>query len=331
MAEVKPGTRTPDLAAIQAPVRAELVGVQDVFLSAVETKLVQMNQVSRHLILQQGKKFRPTLLLLAARLGGPLGIDAIRAAAAVELIHTATLLHDDVIDENWIRRGMPTINAKWNNHLSLILGDYLYSRAFVLLTESELWNALDVLSRATHQMSQGEMLQILRTDHLDLSEEEYDSFIRDKTASLIAASCSIGARLGGVDVEALDAFGLHIGMAFQIIDDLLDFTADESELGKPVGSDFRVGKVTLPIIAAMRNAPARERDTARRLLETHESLNGGWADVLAFIERHGGIAYTEERARFHANEAKRALRAFGDAEARECLELAVDFVTTRHN
>jgi octaprenyl-diphosphate synthase len=290
-----------------------------------------MNEVSRHLLLQQGKKLRPTLLLLAARLGGPVGDDAITAGAAVELIHTATLLHDDVIDENWIRRGLPTINAKWNNHLSLILGDYLYSRAFVLMTGSGLWSALDVLSRATHQMSQGEMLQILRTDHIDLSEEEYYSFIRDKTASLIAAACSIGARLGGVDAEALDRFGMHIGVAFQIVDDLLDFTADERDLGKPVGSDLRVGKLTLPVIAALRNAPPRERESARAHLLTRESTNGGWADLLAFIGRYGGIEYAADRARHHGDEAKRALARFGNAAARESLELAVDFVTARKN
>ncbi|MFN0150955.1 MAG: polyprenyl synthetase family protein [bacterium] len=331
MAGVKPGTHAPDLSTIQEPVLSALTDVQNVFLKAVETELVQMNEVSRHLLLQQGKKLRPTLLLLAARLGGPVTEPAIKAAAAVELIHTATLLHDDVIDENWIRRGMPTVNAKWNNHLSLILGDYLYSRAFVLLTENELWSALDVLSRATHQMSQGEMLQILRTDHLDLSEDEYYSFIEDKTASLIAGACSIGARLGGVNVEALDRFGKHLGIAFQIVDDLLDFTADEGEFGKPVGSDFRVGKVTLPLISALRNAPPRERESARALLRTHESLNGSWNEVLAFIGRYGGIEYTVERARFHGEEAKKSLAVFGDLPGRESLEMAVDFVTSRRH
>lgn len=331
MAGVKPGTHAPDLSTIQEPVLSALGEVQDVFLKAVETELVQMNEVSRHLLMQQGKKLRPTLLLLAARLGGPITDKAVKSAAAVELIHTATLLHDDVIDENWIRRGLPTINAKWNNHLSLILGDYLYSRAFVLLTENELWEALDVLSRATHQMSQGEMLQILRTDQLELSEDEYYSFIQDKTASLIAAACSIGARHGGVNVEALDRFGMHLGIAFQIVDDLLDFTAEEGVFGKPIGSDFRVGKVTLPLISALRNAPARERESVRALLRSHESLNGSWSEVLAFIDRHGGVDYTVERARYHGEEAKKVLAAFENAPGRESLEMAVDFVTSRRN
>jgi octaprenyl-diphosphate synthase len=326
---MKPGTRAPDLATLQEPVRGDLEQVQRVFLEAIETDLVRMNEVSHHLLLQQGKKFRPTLVLLASRLGGPVTADAVRAAAAVELIHTATLLHDDVIDENWIRRGLPTVNAKWNNHLSLILGDYLYSRAFVLLADNRLWSALETLSRTTHTMSEGEMLQILRTDHLDISEEEYFSFIRDKTASLVAASCEIGGRCGGVDAEALGRFGMNLGVAFQIVDDLLDFTGTEGALGKPVGNDFRVGKVTLPVIAALRNAPREQREIARELLRGRESLNGQWSDLLAFIDRYGGIEYTERRALEHGEEAKKALARIGGDGEREALELAVDFVTSR--
>ena len=329
MAGMKPGTRAPDLATLQEPVREALRGVQRVFLEAVQTDLVRMNEVSDHLLLQQGKKLRPTLLLLAARAGGPIDSDAIKAGAAVELIHTATLLHDDVIDENWVRRGLPTINAKWNNHLSLILGDYLYSRAFVLLTDGALWDALRIFSRATHTMSEGEMLQILRTDHLDVSEDEYFSFIRDKTASLIAASCEIGGRLGGLDSERLARFGMNLGIAFQIVDDLLDFTGTEGDLGKPVGNDFRAGKVTLPVISALRNAPPEKRRVARELLQSRESLNGQWGEVLAFIDRYGGIEYTMREAARHGDEAKRALAGIGASPARDSLELAVDFVISR--
>ncbi len=331
MAVMKPGTRAPDLATLQEPVREALGDVQRVFLEAVQTDLVRMNEVSEHLLLQQGKKLRPTLLLLAARIGRPIGPEAIKAGAAVELIHTATLLHDDVIDENWVRRGLPTINAKWNNHLSLILGDYLYSRAFVLLTDGGLWDALRILSRATHTMSEGEMLQILRTDHLDVSEEEYVSFIRDKTASLIAASCEIGGRIGGLDAERLARFGMNLGIAFQIVDDLLDFTGTEASLGKPVGNDFRAGKVTLPVIAALRNAPAEQRRVARELLRGRESLNGQWGEVLAFIDRYGGTEYTMREAARHGEEAKRALAGIGASAARDSLELAVDFVISRRN
>lgn len=331
MAGMKPGTRAPDLATLQEPIRAELGLVQRAFVEAVETDIVQMNEVSRHLLLQQGKKFRPTLLLLCARLGGPAGDAAVSAAAAIELIHTATLLHDDVIDENWVRRGLPTVNAKWNDHLSLILGDYIYSRAFVLLASNGLWNALDILSRTTHTMSEGEMLQILKTDQLEISEEEYYSFIRDKTASLIAASCEIGARLGGVDPESLATFGMNLGLAFQIVDDLLDFTGTEGDLGKPVGNDFRVGKVTLPVISALRNAPREQREVARGLLRSRESLNGRWGEVLAFIDRYGGIEYTVRRAAHHGEEARKALARFGRTAEREALELAVDFVINRRS
>lgn len=331
MAGMKPGTRAPDLATLQEPVREALGGVQRLFLEAIETDLVRMNAVSKHLLLQQGKKLRPTLLLLAARLGGPIRPDAVKAGTAVELIHTATLLHDDVIDENWVRRGLPTINAKWNNHLSLILGDYLYSRAFVVLTEGGLWDALQILSQATHTMSEGEMLQILRTDHLEVSEEEYFSFIRDKTASLIAASCEIGGRLGGVDPALLARFGLNLGIAFQIVDDLLDFTGTEGDLGKPVGNDFRAGKVTLPVIAALKNAPPAERRVARELLRSRESLNGQWGEVVGFIERHGGIEQSLREAARRGEEAKEALAGITPSDARDALELAVDFVIARRN
>ena len=331
MSGMKPGTRAPDLATLQESIQDALSEVQRVFLEAVETELVQMNEVSRHLVQQQGKKFRPTLVLLAARLGGRVSDDAVKSAAAVELIHTATLLHDDVIDENWIRRGLPTVNAKWNNHLSLILGDYLYSRAFVLLTESRLWSALEILSKTTHRMSEGEMLQILRTDQLEISEEEYFSFIRDKTASLIAASCEIGGRCAGGDPDAFASYGMNLGIAFQIIDDLLDFTGTERDLGKPVGNDFRVGKVTLPVIAALRHAPADQREMARELLRSRESLNGRWGEVIDFIGRYGGIEYALQRAAHHGDEAKRALAHVGRAADREALELAVDFVISRRN
>ncbi len=274
--------------------------------------------------------FRPTLLLLAEEATGGEDPRATSLAAVVELIHLATLVHDDSVDHSVLRRGMPTINSLFSHQVSVIMGDYLYSRAVIELVGLGDLEPLRVLSRVTNDMTVGEMRQLLAHDPLEFSEEQYDLLIQAKTASLVSGACEIGALRASADERAaLRRFGGALGMAFQIVDDLLDYTEDATVTGKPFGSDLREHKVTLPLIAALPRMADAERRGVSRLLQTPEPSDSQIAEVIMAVSRAGGLDYARERALRLAQTAEGELDLLAPSAAREALRASITYVIDR--
>ncbi|MFL5476208.1 MAG: polyprenyl synthetase family protein, partial [Gemmatimonadales bacterium] len=291
-----------------------------------------ITQVNSHLFQMQGKMFRPTLLLLSEEATGSADVRATTLSAVVELIHLATLVHDDSVDHSVLRRGMPTINSLFSHQVSVIMGDYLYSRAVIELVGLKDLEPLRVLSRVTNEMTVGEMRQLLAHDPLEFSEAEYNLLIRAKTASLVAGSCEIGAlQASPAEREALRRFGEALGMAFQIVDDLLDYTEEASVTGKPFGSDLREHKVTLPLIAALPNMSEGERRAVSRLLHSPEPGDTLIAEVIQAVSRAGGLEYARERALQLAQQADTELDLLQPSAAREALRASITYVIDRRS
>lgn len=288
--------------------------------------------VGAHLHRAFGKRFRPTLVLLTAKAFGPMTEEAILGAVVVELIHTATLIHDDSVDKSLVRRGLPTVNSAWNDDVAILMGDYLYSKAFSILVKNRMYGAMDLLAEATHRMSQGELRQVEQKNRLDLTEAEYMRVIEEKTAFLMSAGCELGALAVGADVEAqrtLRRFGHAVGLAFQITDDIFDYLGAETVIGKAMGSDLDGGKITLPLIDALRNAPDRDRRDMVELIRNREFRNGHWADVVRFVTENGGVSYSQARSVELVERAESELWRIPDTDARESLRDAVRYAVTR--
>ena len=315
----------------RALVRAELAQVE-AFLQdcCAHSGVSLIEAVWEHLQKVPGKRLRPTLLLLAARAHGGIRPGCVMAGAVVEMIHTATLIHDDVVDSSTVRRGQPTVNRRWHDGIALMMGDFLYSKAFALFTAAGLDREMAVLAQATNRMSVAEMMQFEYHTRLDLREEEYLHLIQEKTAALIEAACALGALLAGDSrPEAISRYGNNVGLAFQITDDLLDYLGDEFVVGKPVGSDLREGKVTLPLITALRNAPPAARTTLERAVRSGEIFDGQWPRMIHFVRTHGGIDGALARARGYGERAKNALLELPDSTERDALADAADFIVQR--
>ncbi len=320
------------LAELQQPLRPRLERVQQELRRIVEADFGLITQVNSHLFQMQGKMFRPTLLLLAEEATGSADVRATTLSAVVELIHLATLVHDDSVDHSVLRRGMPTINSLFSHQVSVIMGDYLYSRAVIELVGLNDLEPLRVLSRVTNEMTVGEMRQLLAHDPLEFSEAEYNLLIRAKTASLVAGSCEIGAlQASPAEREALRRFGEALGMAFQIVDDLLDYTEEASVTGKPFGSDLREHKVTLPLIAALPNMSEGERRAVSRLLHSPEPGDTLIAEVIQAVSRAGGLEYARERALQLAQQADTELDLLQPSAAREALRASITYVIDRRS
>jgi octaprenyl-diphosphate synthase len=298
----------------------------------VEADFGLITEVNAHLFQMQGKMFRPTLLLLADEATGSLDPRATVLGAVVELIHLATLVHDDSVDHSVLRRGMPTINSLFSHQVSVIMGDYLYSRAVIELVQLKDLEPLQVLSRVTNEMTVGEMRQLLAHDPLEFSEEEYDLLIRAKTASLVSGACEIGAlEAAAEEREALRRFGEALGMAFQIVDDLLDYTEETSVTGKPFGSDLREHKVTLPLIAALPRMREAERRSVSRLLLSPEPTDSQIAEVILAVGEAGGLDYARERALRLAQQADAELDVLPPSAARDALRDSITYVIDRRS
>jgi octaprenyl-diphosphate synthase len=304
--------------------------VQQELRRIVEADFGLITEVNAHLFQMQGKMFRPTLLLLAAEATGSRDPRATTLAAVTELIHLATLVHDDSVDHSVLRRGMPTINSLFSHQVSVIMGDYLYSRAVIELVRLDDLEPLRILSRVTNDMTVGEMRQLLAHNPLEFSEEQYDLLIRAKTASLVSGACEIGALTASADERAtLRRFGEALGMAFQIVDDLLDYTEDASVTGKPFGSDLREHKVTLPLIAALpRMGQVGEREVSR-LLHTPEPSDAQIAEVIMAVGQAGGLEYARERALRLAQLAEGELDLLQPSPARDALRASITYVVDR--
>jgi octaprenyl-diphosphate synthase len=284
----------------------------------------------------KSKRFRPTLLLLSAQNGSEVDIAAVRAAACVELVHTATLLHDDFIDEALTRRGLPSVNVQFGSAAALIMGDFLYSKALNVLCELGMHRAVSLLAGTTVLMSEAEMLQLEYRFDLEIGEDRYMQIIHQKTASLIETSCRIGVHFNPRLRDAEDAFGRfgrQTGLVFQITDDIFDYLGDERRLGKPTGQDWEEGRITLPLIAAWRQAP----ESARRTLADHvrerdpRARAEAWPEVKGFVEHHGGVEAALARARELGNEAKDALTPVASGIQKDLLAVAVEYVINRLN
>jgi octaprenyl-diphosphate synthase len=325
-------TGTPELSQIQGPVRAEVDGVVDELRRIVLSDFPAIGEVNDHLLWARGKLFRPTLLLLSNRIGDRPDPRAVTLAAIVELVHLATLVHDDAVDHSVLRRGMPTVNALWNHQTAVIMGDYLYSRSISALAELGRVDYITVLSRAANDMSVGELRQLSSFDALAFSEKDYDRLIASKTASLMSAACELGAAAGAEEHrQTLATFGHALGMAFQIADDLLDYTQSEAVVGKPTGQDLREHKVTLPLIAAMREMTAPERRVVEHFFAEPEPPDEGIAAVSALVRERGGLEYARNRADQFGSKAAEALMELPDGEATDALRIAIAYVVERNN
>ena len=289
-------------------------------------------EVTAHLVEAGGKRIRPMLTLAAARLCGYDGPWHIHLAATVEFIHTATLLHDDVVDESSQRRGRPTANLLWDNKSSVLVGDYLFARAFQLMVADGSLQVLKILSDASAVIAEGEVLQLMTANDPQASEEAYLEVIRSKTATLFAAASRVGAVVAdrpSVQEEALESFGMNLGIAFQLIDDVLDYSAKQAELGKTVGDDFQEGKVTLPIILAWRRGNDEERAFWKRTIEDLDQKEGDLEHAFELLKKHNTLQDTVDRARHYGSVARDALGIFPDSQVKTALMELIDFCIYR--
>jgi octaprenyl-diphosphate synthase len=303
----------PDLTAIQALARDDMAAVDALIRRRLASDVVLINQVAEYIVGAGGKRLRPMLLLLAAGALGHRGADAHQLAAVVEFIHTATLLHDDVVDESDLRRGRRTANAVWGNAASVLVGDFLYSRSFQLMVELERPRVMRILADTTNRIAEGEVLQLLHVRNPDTDEAAYLRVIERKTAVLFAAATQLGALLAGADEateHALHDFGLHLGYAFQIADDVLDYASDAGTLGKNLGDDLAEGKATLPLIHAIAHADAATQARLRAAVEHGDT--DALPEVLAAIHATGGLEHSRRQARHYAERAERALDGLAD-------------------
>jgi octaprenyl-diphosphate synthase len=315
---------------LQRPVRARLERVPLELQRIVAADFGLIAEVNAHLFQMQGKLFRPTLLLLAEEATGARDPRSITLAAVIELIHLATLVHDDSVDHSVLRRGMPTINSLFSHQVSVIMGDYLYSRAVIELVGLDDLEPLRVLSRVTNEMTVGEMRQLLAHEPLEFSEQSYDLLIQAKTASLLSGACEVGAlRAPPPARRALRRFGGALGMAFQIVDDVLDYTGDPSVTGKPTGSDLREHKVTLPLIAALPRMDGAGRRQVDALMASAEPEDAQIEEVIAAVGEAGGLDYARERALLLAQQADAELEVLPPSPARDALRARITYVVDR--
>jgi len=325
------GTKT-SLAEIQAPIRARLDRVSVEMARTVSSDLPLVGQVATHLLAMRGKLFRPTLLILSSSVSGGENEIAVPLAACLELIHLATLVHDDAVDHSALRRGMPTVNSLFSHQISVIMGDFLYSTALTRLVALGDIGALSALTRASTEMTLGEMRQLAVTEPLAFTEEEYYALIRSKTASLVRAACEIGALVGAPEfLEPLGAYGENLGMAFQITDDLIDYTEAKETTGKPAGLDLHEHKVTLPLIFALRNASSKERADIEKVFAADDPQADDIARVVEIVGAGGGFDYAREQGETYAARAREALAGLPAGVARTALESSISYVMERHS
>jgi octaprenyl-diphosphate synthase len=311
---------------------AELGAIEAAIGREIESPVPLIHAMGEFIAGAGGKRLRPILLLIAARLAGYQGPRAVRMGCVVELLHTATLIHDDVVDQAPLRRGRPSANARWGDDASILVGDHLYSKSFALMVQDGDARVLETLARATVSMTEAEVFQLERKRGGITGESDYLRIITQKTASFMSACCRIGALLGRADeeqIEGLTRYGLDIGIAFQISDDSLDFVADQARLGKAVGADLKEGKRTLPLIATVERAGPADRDRIQTLLKRAVLEPDEIEEIRRLVAKHAGVEYALDRAHQYAQSAKAALQPFPDSEDKETLVLVADFVVDR--
>lgn len=319
---------------LSGPIHRELEAFEQSLDAALRADVDLAHRIARYMATLRGKRLRPCLTLLGARATGRWDERVVQAAVAVEMVHAATMIHDDVVDSATVRRGKASVNEAWSGQLAVLMGDFLLARALCLLVDLSHLPALRLVSRATERLSIGEIFEIQIGQDGDTSEASYLRMASDKTASLVAAAARLGAVLVDAPaamVEALGAYGENLGMAFQIADDILDFTGDAGTLGKPVGHDLQQGKITLPLIYALRAAPEVQRRGVLELMRLRGKGDVDWRRVVDFVGQYGGVAAARTAARQYSARAEGCLQHLPDSPARQALGVAVRLVVERES
>lgn len=317
---------------IKAPIAREMQEFEPKFRASMKTKVLLLDKVMSYIVKRKGKQMRPMFVFLSAGTCGGINDSTFRGASLIELLHTATLVHDDVVDEANYRRGFFSVNALWKNKVAVLVGDFLLSRGLILSIENNDFNLLKIVTNAVKEMSEGELLQIEKSRRLDINEEVYYDIIRKKTASLIASCCAVGASSSGAGpelVEKMRAFGEKIGMAFQIKDDLFDY--GEMEIGKPLGIDIKEKKMTLPLIYALSRSGWLEKRRIISIIRNESENPGKVKEVIAYVKQSGGIQYAVEKMSHYHQQAMAILESFPPSDYRSSLKDLVQFTIDRTN
>ncbi len=316
---------------IKAPVAREMEEFEEKFLASMKSSVPLLDKITHYIVRRKGKQLRPLFVFLSAKACGQITESTHRAAALIELLHTATLVHDDVVDDSNLRRGFFSVNALWKNKIAVLVGDYLLSRGLLLSVDNNEHKLLGIVSNAVREMSEGELLQIEKARRLDIAEPVYFEIIRSKTASLIASCCASGAataNAGDEQESKMRLFGELTGIAFQIKDDLFDFGSD-GDIGKPTGIDIKEKKMTLPLIYALNHASATDKRKIINLVKNKNEEPAKVQEVIQFVLKSGGIEYTRDRMLEYRDKAIALLRTFPETDARNSLEQLVIFTTER--
>lgn len=317
---------------IKAPISREMQEFEPRFRASMKTRVLLLDKIMGYIVKRKGKQMRPMFVFLSAGMCGGINDSTFRGASLIELLHTATLVHDDVVDEANYRRGFFSVNALWKNKVAVLVGDFLLSRGLILSIENGDFNLLRIVTNAVKEMSEGELLQIEKSRRLDINEEVYYDIIRQKTASLIASCCAVGASSSGASdevVERMRAFGEKIGMAFQIKDDLFDY--GEMEIGKPLGIDIKEKKMTLPLIYALSQSGWLEKRKIISIVKNESEKPKKVREVIAYVKQSGGIQYAVEKMNHYHREALEILQSFPDSDYRSSLRDLVQFTIDRTN
>ncbi|MCL4817125.1 MAG: polyprenyl synthetase family protein [Flavobacteriales bacterium] len=316
---------------IKAPVAEQMDGFEDWFRQSMKSNVALLDKITHYIVKRKGKQIRPLFVFLSAKLHGQPGESSFTAASLIELLHTATLVHDDVVDDAHLRRGFFSVNALWKNKIAVLVGDYLLSKGLLLSVDKKEYRLLQIVSNSVREMSEGELLQIEKARRLDIKEPIYFEIIRQKTASLIASCCACGAASVSASdevVEKMRLFGEYVGIAFQIKDDLFDYGSDIS-IGKPTGIDIKEKKMTLPLIYALNQAPSSEKRKIINMVKNHNQNPKKVKEVIQYVIKSGGIEYTRNKMLEYRNKAIELLLTFPQNEARNSLQDLVNYTVER--
>jgi octaprenyl-diphosphate synthase len=320
------------LSQIFESIRVDLESVDREFSRHVESQVELIPKIGRYIQTSGGKRMRPAVLIMAARLAGYTGDRAVMYAAVVEFIHTATLVHDDIIDDSELRRGRLAVHSRWGNDITVLLGDYLYIKSMALALTYDTLDLVRLLCDVTLRMIEGELYQLTKNGDADITEDEHFDIIRRKTAYLFGGCAQIGGMLGRVDKpgeQALQEYGFNLGVAFQLVDDVLDFTGDAAALGKPIGADLREGKMTLPLIHLLQQDEGAGGRIIREIISTRTTTEDQWDELLRLLKKHRSIDYAYRRATEFAERAKKPLYVFPPSAERDALLALPDYVVSR--
>lgn len=316
---------------IKAPIAQEMKVFEQKFYQSMQSNVPLLDKVTRFIVTTKGKQMRPMFVFLCAKLVGDVNEKTFRGASMIELIHTATLVHDDVVDESFKRRNFFSINALWKNKIAVLVGDYLLSKSVLLSTDHKDYDLLNVIARTIREMSEGELLQLEKARKLDITEAIYYEIIRQKTATLIAACCEVGVLSNNADevmAKKMQNFGTYAGMAFQIKDDLFDYLSSNL-IGKPVGIDIKEQKMTLPLIYTLQNASEKDRNYYFNTIKRHNNDKKRVKELIEFVKSSGGLNYAIGVMKEYQNKAKQILNDFPDSENKRSLNLMLDYVIER--